>query len=269
MAVIALQSAASAMTALNTSMDVIANNLANVNTPGFKSSRANFQDLLYSKVKQPGLETSTGDRPPFGLFVGLGTRISGTQLNFTEGSPITSDRPLDVMIDGQGFFQVQVPDSQAPGNIAYTRNGQFAVNADGEIVLASDTGRRLIPNITIPSDATGISIQNDGTVLVTQPGSLEATQVGQIEISTFINPQGLQQVGDNLYIATDASGPPIDGTPGTDNRGVLQSNQYEASNVDPTRELIDLIKTQRAFEMNSNTIRAADESLRTVATLRR
>lgn len=267
MAAIALQSASSGLSALSTKLDVIANNLANVNTSGFKSSRANFQDLLYIERAQPGVENANGDQRPTGLYVGLGVKVSGTQQSFAQGAPITTNRPLDVMISGQGFFQVEVDDARG-GGIAYTRAGNFTKNADGELVLANDTGRRLIPSITIPDDALHVDILQDGRVLVSLPGNTQTQEIGQLQIATFINPAGLRQEGENLYTETAASGPPVLGNPDEDGRGFLQSNFLEASNVDPTYELIELIRTQRAFEMNSQAIRAADETLRNVANLR-
>lgn len=267
MAILALQSASSGLSALNTQLDVIANNLANVNTVGFKSSRANFQDLLYVERMQPGVENALGDQRPTGLYVGLGVRVSGTQLNFEQGSPITTDQKKDLMIEGIGFFQVTVED--ALGGIGYTRAGNFAINSDGELVLANDVGRRLEPVITIPEDATDIQVTNDGRVLVLQPGEVEPTEVGQIQIAAFVNPQGLRQIGENLYTQSEASGDPIVGNPAEDNLGTIRQGLLEASNVDPTRELVELIRTQRAFEMNSQSIRAADDVLQQVAQLRR
>ncbi len=268
MAIIALQSAASGLSALNTALDVTANNLANVNTPGFKASRANFQDLLYIERAQPGTENVNSDQRPIGLYVGLGVRVSGTHLDFAQGSPISTGRDLDVAIEGTGFFRVQTEDALG-GGFAYTRAGAFALNSDGEIVLANDQGRRLDPNITVPADAIRpVSIRPDGRVFVNQPGQVEPVEIGQIQTAAFINPSGLKQVGENLYVESAASGPPLIGNPGTDTRGTLVGSFLESSNVDPTRELIDLIKTQRAFEMNSNTIRAADQTLQNVANLR-
>jgi flagellar basal-body rod protein FlgG len=269
MAINALQSAASGLSALNTALDVTANNLANVNTPGFKASRVNFQDLLYVEKAQPGSLNQNEDQRPIGLYVGLGVRVSGTQLDFAQGAPQATGRPLDVNINGQGFFRVRVEDSVGVGGMAYTRAGNFTLNADGEIVLANDQGRRLEPTIQIPADATNVTIAADGRVLVTLPGQPTPEELGPIELATFINPAGLKQIGENLYVETAASGPPVTGVPGTEGRGTLQSGFLESSNVDPTRELIELIRTQRAFEMNSQSIRAADESLRTVAQLRR
>lgn len=268
MANIALQSAASGLSALNTSMDVIANNLANVNTPGFKASRANFQDLLYVERSQPGVENANGDQRPIGLYVGLGTKISGTQLDFKQGSPQITGRELDLTIDKLGFFRVKVQDALGNG-FAYTRAGNFTLNDEGDIVLASDQGRRLEPNVRIPQNAEQISINSSGEVSVRVPNTVEPQVVGQIEIATFANPSGLSQIGENLYVESAASGAPVLGNPETDVRGSLKQGQLEGSNVDPTFELIELIRTQRAFEMNSNTIRAADNALQTVANLRR
>lgn len=269
MAINALQSASSGLSALNTALDVTAHNLANVNTPGFKASRVNFQDLLYIERAQPGSFNQIDDQRPIGLYVGLGVRVSGTQLDFTQGAPQATGRPLDVTINGAGFFRVTVEESLGNGGFAYTRAGNFTLNADGELVLANDQGHRLDPNITIPDNAQSITISSDGRVLVTVPGQTEPEELGPIELATFINPAGLKQVGENLFVDTAASGPPTTGIPGTEGRGSLQSTFLESSNVDPTRELIELIRTQRAFEMNSQSIRAADESLRSVAQLRR
>ncbi len=270
MAITALHSAATGLSALSTNLDIVANNLANLNTTGYKASRANFEDLLYVEKQQPGVENLNGDERPIGLYVGLGVRVSGTQLDFTQGSPVNTGRDLDVTIDGPGFFQVLVTDQRAPNGIAYTRNGQFSVNSEGELVLANDEGQRLEPNITIPADISGpVSILRDGSVWVQQQGSAEPTQIGTIEIAAFVNPQGLSQIGNNLYAETAASGPPITGEPDTDGRGGLIQQHLEGSNVNPTNELIELIKTQRALEMNSQSIRTADEVLQAIAQLRR
>ena len=268
MAIDALQSAATGLSALNTALDVTANNLANVNTDGFKASRANFQDLLYIEKVPPGVQNSIGDITPTGLFVGLGVKVSGTQLDFLQGPPKTTGRSLDVMIQGNGFFRVQVEQSLG-GGVAYTRAGNLAVNRDGELCMANDQGRRLDPPIIIPDNAELISIGADGTVSVTIPGQVETQEIGTIELSTFINPAGLSQDGENVYTETSASGPPVSGNPGDNNIGTLRQGFLEGSNVDPTRELIEMIRIQRAFEMNSQSIRAADDTLRNVATLRR
>lgn len=268
MAINALQSASTGLSALNTALDITSNNLANINTDGFKTSRPNFQDLYYIEKARPGVLNSNGDSTPTGLYVGLGVKVSGTQLNFEQGSPKTTGRALDIMIQGNGFLKVQVDDSIGDGT-AYTRAGNLGINKDGELVMTNDQGRRIEPVISIPENAEGIEITSDGHVLVTLPGQVDQQDVGQLELTTFINPQGLAQVGENLYVETEGSGSPITGNPGEDNRGQLQQGFLEASNADPTRELIDLIRIQRAFEMNSQTIRAADETLRAIANLRR
>lgn len=269
MGVIAMQSASTGLRALNTRLDVIANNLANVNTEGFKTSRANFEDLLYIERAQPGVENNNGDQRPTGLYVGLGVKVSGTQQDFTQGPPVPSDNPLDLFIEGKGFFQVQVEADLGEGGIAYTRAGNFTLNSEGEIVLANSDGRRLEPNIQVPPDATGIGVNKSGEVLVTLPGQSDPQPIGQIELAVFVNEAGLTQVGSNLWVESGASGPPITGEPSTQNFGRIDSGFLEGSNVDPARELIELIRTQRAFEMNSQSIRAADETLQSVAQLRR
>lgn len=268
MATIALDSAASGLNALNRKLDVIANNLANVNTPGFKTSRVNFEDLLYLERGQPGVENANGDQRPTGIYVGLGTKVSGTQLQFEPGSPIATNNELDLLIDGGGFFQVQVEDDLG-GGIAYTRAGNFSINANGEIVLANSQGRRLEPGIAIPAGSLDVEIDQNGRVFVLQPGQTQLQQVGDIQLATFINPGGLRQVGENLYVETPASGAPLVGEAGTENRGRIRQGLLESSNVDPTRELIELIRTQRAFEMNSQSIRTADEVLQQLGQLRR
>lgn len=265
MAILALQSAASGLNALNTKLDVIANNLANINTAGFKASRADFQDLLYLERAQPGVENAIGDKRPTGLFVGLGVKVSGTHFDLAEGPAQVTNRPLDLRIDGEGYFQVQIEE----GQIGYSRNGNFAINADGELVLANDRGRRVIPSITIPTDAEQIEITSDGKVLVVLPGDSQPQEQGQIELATFVNPAGLIPIGENLFTESEGSGPPTTGNPSENNRGSLLQGMLEGSNVDPTRELIELIRTQRAFEMNSQAIRTADETLQAVGQLRR
>ncbi len=268
MSVTALQTAATGLSAMNTSLDVIANNIANVNTPGFKASRANFQDLLYLEKQQPGVENANGDMRPIGLYVGLGVKVSGTQQNFENGSPLSTGNKLDIMIDGQGFFKVQTEQSLG-GGTAYTRAGNFTLNADREIVMANDQGRRLEPPITIPDNTISVDIDANGKVFATVAGETTPQEVGQLEIATFANPAGLKSEGENLWTETAASGQPTSGEPGVDSRGTILQGFLENSNVDPTLELIQLIRTQRAFEFNSNTIRASDEALRTVAQLTR
>lgn len=267
MAIIALQSAATGLSALNTQLDVTANNLANVNTPGFKQSRCNFQDLLYQERAQPGTENANGDQRPTGLYVGMGVKVSATQQNFEQGSPLATGRTLDLMVEGEGFFKVAT-EQELGGGAAYTRAGNLTLNSDGELVMANDQGRRIEPTITIPENAEKISISASGKVEVLLPGDIEPQEVGQLEIATFINPAGLSSVGENLWVETAASGTPQLGEPATENRGKILQGFLEGSNVDPTKELIELIRTQRAFDMNSQTIRASDEVLRTVSQLR-
>jgi flagellar basal-body rod protein FlgG len=268
MAIIALQSASSGLNALNTRLDVIANNLANINTEGYKASRANFQDLLYIERAQPGVENPNGDQRPTGMYVGLGVKVSGTQQDFTQGSPITTGQEYDLMIEGRGFFQVQV-ENELGGGIAYSRAGNFALNADGELVLANDQGRRLEPAITIPQGTVKVDISTDGRVFALATGETQPTEVGQIQTASFTNSAGLRQIGENLWLESIASGQPITGDPGVDERGRIRQGMLEASNVDPARELIELIRTQRAFEMNSQSIRAADQALQSIGQLRR
>lgn len=271
MAINALQSAASGLSALNIALDVNANNLANVNTPGFKSSRVNFQDLIYLEQAQPGTTNINEDQRPTGLYVGLGVKASGTQLDFSPGTAQATNRKLDAMIEGGGFFQVQVEPSKANRSVGYTRAGNFALNSQGELVLANDQGRRLIPTISIPQNAVqdSVTISPDGQVAFLTPDDQTPQIAGQLQLATFVNPAGLKQLGENLYGESVASGPPNTGTPMQDDRGSVKQGFIETSNVDPTRELIELIRVQRAFEMNSQSIKAADETLRTVAQLRR
>ncbi len=269
MAILALNSASSGLKALNTQLDVLSNNLANINTAGFKSSRVNFQDLMYIEKQQPGVESANGDQRPTGLYVGLGVRVSGTQQSFEQGSPEPTGNALDFMIDGRGFFQVQVENDLTGSGIAYTRAGNFTLNSDGDLVLANSVGRLIEPTINIPPSATNVDVTADGRINVLLPGETEPQEVGQIILADFINPAGLRQIGENLWAESAASGPPIEGEPATDGRGRTTNNMLERSNVDPTRELIGLILTQRAFEMNSQSIRAADEALQTISQLRR
>lgn len=269
MAIIAMQSAASGLRALDTRLDVIANNLANVNTEGFKSSRANFEDLLYLERAQPGVENAIGDQRPTGLYVGLGVNVSGTQQDFTQGTPISTSSSTDMMIEGRGFFKVRVEDSLGAGGVAYTRNGNFIRNSEGDLVLANSDGRYLDPAINIPADALEVFVTPDGRVQYSTANDAEPQEAGQLQISIFVNPEGLSSIGGNLWAESAASGPPIEGQPATENFGRIRGNTLEGSNVDPSRELIELIRTQRAFEMNSQAIRAADETLQSVAQLRR
>ena len=268
MAVTALHTAATGLNALSTQVDVIANNLANVNTTAFKGQRVNFEDMLYQEKAQPGVENANGDQRPAGIFVGLGVRIANTDFDFQQGSPIETDQPLDLMIDGNGFFAVDILDNEGSG-IGYTRAGNFFVNSDGEIVLGNSDGPRLEPPINLPADAVSIEITSDGNVEVLQAGNALPTNVGQIQLTSFVNPKGLRPLGANIFVESEASGPPIEAAPGTDGVGTLVQGFLESSNVDPVTELVDLIKAQRAFELNSQSIQAADQALQVVANLRR
>jgi len=267
MAIMALHSASSGMKALDTKLDVTANNLANINTTGFKRSRVNFEDLLYQTRREPGLPNAQDEPVPHGIQVGLGVRVAGTQLNFEQGPIDPTDRPTDLMLEGNGFFQVRVNTSGGE-QIAYTRAGNFVVNSQGNLVLGNSDGPLLEPPIQIPPDAEEVNVGSDGRVQVRQPGDVNLSEVGQIQLARFINPQGLKQIGGTLYLDTDASGPPVQGPPQQDGFGSIRQNSLELSNVDPVRELISLITTQRAFELNSQSVRAAEESLQVVTNLR-
>jgi flagellar basal-body rod protein FlgG len=268
MAITALNSAATGLKALSTRIDVVANNLANAETTAFKRSRVNFEDLMYLTLKQPGTTNAAGEVSPAGIFVGLGTRISYTQIDLEQGSLERTDRPLDVGIEGNGFFKVKIMDSIGDGT-GYTRNGNFFVNKDGELVLGMGDGYTLIPPIVIPPNATDINIAHDGTVSVLRSGQTAKTTVGQLRISQFINPQGLKLLGGSIYTESEASGAPTESAPGDAGAGSVLQGFLEASNVDPVKELVTLIKTQRAFELNSQSIQAADQALQTIGNLRR
>ena len=266
MAIQALNSAATGLRALSTKIDVVANNLANAETGAFKGSRTNFEDLLYIALKQPGVANAAGDIAPAGIFVGLGVRISNTQLDLSQGPLDATGRQLDVGISGNGFFKVKIATGTGE---AFTRNGNFFVNKDGELVLGMKDGYKLIPPINIPPNSTEINISTDGLVSVKTSANTNATNVGQLRISQFVNPQGLQLLGGSLYSETESSGPPIDTNPGQDGSGEILQGHLEGSNVDPVKELVTLIKTQRAFELNSQSIQSADQALQTIGNLRR
>jgi flagellar basal-body rod protein FlgG len=268
MAVTALHTAATGLSALSQQLDIIANNLANVNTAGFKSFRANLEDLMYQEKAQPGIENGNGDQRPAGLFVGLGTRISNTQPDFTKGSPQESGRDLDMMIDGAGFFRVKVAQDQGTG-IGYSRAGNFFLNKNSQIVLGNSQGQLLDPAITVPQEATAINVSADGIVYATVPTAVAPQNVGQLQLANFVNPAGLKPLGGNLFVETDASGQAIEGTPGEGGFGAIIQKFLESSNVDAVKELVSLIKTQRAFEMNSQSIQAADQALQVISNLRR
>jgi flagellar basal-body rod protein FlgG len=270
MAITALNSAATGLRALSTRIDVIANNLANAETTAFKRQRVNFEDLMYLTKKHPGTINGSGDASPAGIQVGLGVKVSNTQLDLEQGSLDPTGGKLDLAIRGDGFFRVQVADGIGDG-FAYTRNGDFFRNNEGDIILGLGAGYRLDPEINIPINVptSTISISEDGSVTGIPSGSTTAEVYGQIELSRFNNPQGLKLVGGSLFVSTDASGEAIETIPGEDGSGVLQQGFLEGSNVDPVKELVTLIKTQRNFELNSQSIQTADQALQTIANLRR
>ena len=267
MSVQTLYTAATGMQALETKLDVIANNLANVNTTAFKKGRANFEDLIYLDDVAPGAQDSTGNFAGTGISIGLGTRVSSTQTNFGQGPLKTTDNQYDVAITGNGFFQIADPD--APGGLLYTRAGNFSVNANGDLVVGSARDGRLVePTINIPQGTTSVTISADGEVTITD-GTGTTSQAGPIQLATFLNPEGLQKLGDNMFAETPASGSPTPGTPGAQGYGSLQQGFIETSNVEPVRELIDLITTQRAFELNSQAVNAGDQIMQLINNLRR
>jgi len=266
MAVQTLYTAATGMQALETKLDVIANNLANVNTVGFKKDRANFEDLFYRTETLPGALDSAGQPTPTGIQIGLGSQVSSTQQNFTQGAFQQTGRQLDIAIEGPGFLQVTDPN----GTIRYTRAGNLNINANGALVLGSaDTGRLIDPPINIPQNAVNIVIDPYGSVSVQLPGQNQLSQVGQMQMAFFLNPEGLFQEGENLYSQTNASGQPTTGNPGNNGMGKIRQNMLEASNVEPVQELIDLITTQRSFELNSQVVQAGDQVLQLISNLRR
>jgi flagellar basal-body rod protein FlgG len=247
--------------AQQTQMDVIANNLANVSTTGFKRSRAVFEDLLYQTVRQPGSQSSEQTQLPSGLQLGTGVRPVATERIFTQGNLQQTGNDKDVAIQGAGFFQVLLPD----GTTAYTRDGSFQVDSQGQLVTSS--GFHLQPGITIPPNAQTLSIGRDGTVSVTQTGSSAQVTVGTLQLATFINPTGLESKGENLYTETAASGTPSTHNPGTNGAGVLSQGYIETSNVNVVEELVNMIQTQRAYEVNSKAITTSDQMLQRLSQL--
>lgn len=258
-----LYTAATGMIAQQTQIDTTSNNIANVNTIGYKKQRAEFADLIYQTMEYAGTSTSATTQSPTGIEVGLGVRPTAITKMYMQGNFKETSNNLDLAITGQGFFQVQLPD----GTTAYTRNGAFKLDSDGNVV--NSDGYNLIPAITIPADATQVSIGTDGTVSVLQGGSTQMNQVGQIELATFINPAGLHSLGDNNLINTDASGNPIVGIPGLTGIGQIRQGFVEMSNVQLVDEMTDLITGQRAYEANSKAITTSDEMLKTVNSLKR
>lgn len=244
--------------AQQTKMSVISNNLANASTTGYKRSRAVFEDLLYQNQRQVGAQSTQEAVYPTGLMIGTGVRTVATEKLFSQGGMTQTDNPMDVAINGKGFLQIQQPD----GTLAYTRDGELMVDSQGQLVTAN--GLALQPTVTIPQDAQSVTIGSDGTVSVTQPGSSVATQIGNIQLVDFINPAGLQPTGQNLFVESTASGSPQAGTPGLNGLGSLMQGFVEGSNVNVVEELVSMIETQRAYEMNSKAIATSDQMLQFV-----
>lgn len=257
----ALWVAKTGLDAQQTRMSVVANNLANTNTTGFKRDRANFEDLLYQQIRQPGGATSAQTQLPSGLQLGTGVRVVSTSKDFQQGNPQQTGRALDVMINGRGFFEVLLPD----GTPAYTRDGSFQINAQGELVTSS--GYPVQPGIQIPEGAQSVTIGNDGTVTVQMAGEAQALEVGALTLVDFVNPAGLQARGQNLYVETTASGPAQNGTPGLNGLGLLEQGALEGSNVNVVEELVGMIQTQRAYEINSRAISTSDQMLQRISQL--
>ena len=250
-----LSIAKTGLDAQQTQLDVVANNLANVGTTGFKRSRAVFEDLMYQNLRQSGGQTSDQTRLPSGLQLGTGVRVVATERIHTQGNSTKTENQKDVMINGGGFFQVLMPD----GTAAYTRDGSFQTDQNGQLVTAS--GYPVQPAITLPPSATSLTVGRDGTVSVVQAGSTASVQIGQIQLATFLNATGLQAKGENLYVETDASGGANQTVPGQNGAGTLSQGYVESSNVNVVEELVNMIQTQRAYEINSKVVKTSDEML--------
>ena len=251
----ALYIGATGMEAQRLNIDVISNNLANVNTTGFKRSRADFQELLYQTVKSAGAASSDGTEVPTGIQVGLGVKPAAVQKVFKQGDFASTENSLDLVIEGKGFFQISLPD----GDTAYTRAGAFKLDSSGNIVTSD--GYALEPALTLPSDTIDMTITADGTVSVTQPGSITPTDIGSLEIASFVNPAGLNAIGKNLFKPTGASGDATTGNPGSNGLGTINQGFLEFSNVNVVEEMVNMIVSQRAYELNSKVIKSADEML--------
>ncbi|MBI5827725.1 MAG: flagellar basal-body rod protein FlgG [Deltaproteobacteria bacterium] len=259
----ALWTASTGMEGQQLNIDVIAHNLANVNTTGFKKSRADYQDLLYQEMKSAGASSSPSTIVPTGIQIGQGVKLVSTEKVFIQGNFKQTDSDLDLAIEGDGFFQVTKPDGQT----AYTRTGELKLDNDGRLVTSD--GYVLSPQITIPSDALTITISADGIVSVTQPSQTSTTAVGNIELARFINPSGLQPIGKNLYVTTTASGDATTGTPGSSGLGTISQGFLEMSNVSVVEEMVNMIAAQRAYELNSKAIQTTDEMLQTANSMKR
>ncbi len=259
----ALFTAATGLEAQKLNVDVIANNLANANTVGYKKARADFQDLYYQTVRAQGGISAEGSQIPSGIQVGLGVRPAAVQKIFVQGDFVQTGNNLDVAIEGEGFFQIQMPD----GTTAYTRAGAFKIDSEGRIV--NSDGYQLMPNVTIPNNTLNVTIGADGKVTVIQSGSAAPVEVGQIQIAKFTNPAGLKAIGRNLYQNTDASGEPILANPGNDGMGTLAQGFVEMSNVNVVEEMVNMIISQRAYEIASKTVQATEDILQMTNNLKR
>ncbi|MFC3652681.1 flagellar basal-body rod protein FlgG [Dyella humi] len=244
--------------AQQTQMDVISNNLANASTTGFKTSRASFQDLMYQNEGQPGSQTTEQTQSPTGLLLGTGVKVVGSEKLFTQGAITQTGNSLDVAIQGNGFLQVSLPD----GTVAYTRDGSLHEDSTGQVVTAD--GYPLVPSITLPSNVNSITIGTDGTVSITSNGSTATTQVGTMQLANFVNPAGLQPMGQNLYLETQSSGTAQTGQPGINGMGTLAQGSLESSNTNVVEEMVNMIQAQRTYEMNSKSISAVDDMLQFV-----
>jgi flagellar basal-body rod protein FlgG len=249
------------MEAQQLQLDTISHNLANVSTNGYKRSHAVFEDLMYQNLRQAGANTTDQTTLPTGLQIGLGTRAVAISRNFSQGNLQQSSNSLDVAVSGQGFFELQMPD----GTTGYTRDGSFKVNSQGQLV--TNNGYTVQPGINIPANATSVTIGNDGTVSVVLPTQTTPQTVGNLQLSNFINPAGLDPKGQNIYAETAASGAPNNGTPGQNGLGILQQGFVETSNVNVVAELVNMIQTQRAYELNSKAIKTSDEMLQRLGQL--
>lgn len=247
--------------AQQTNIDVISNNLANVSTNGFKRSRPVFEDLLYQTLRQPGAQSSQQTQLPSGLQLGTGVRPVAVERIHTQGNLQKTDNSLDIAISGKGYFQILMPD----GTTAYTRDGSFQIDSQGQVVTAS--GYAVQPALTIPSNAINVTIAKDGTVTVLQTGSPTPTQIGSVQLASFINPTGLQSIGENLFLETAASGTPSANTPGTNGLGYLNQAYVETSNVNVVEELVNMIQAQRAYEINSKAVTVSDQMLQKLTQL--
>jgi flagellar basal-body rod protein FlgG len=255
--------AATGMEAQKLNIDVIANNLANVNTVGFKKSRADFQELIYQDIKTPGAVSAEGAEIPSGIQVGLGVKPVAVQKLFIQGDFVHTGNNLDLVIEGDGFFQVTMPD----GTIAYTRSGAFKLDSEGRIV--NSDGYPLEPSITVPANTTSITASSDGKITVQQAGTVAPTEIGQIELARFINPGGLKPMGKNLFAPTASSGDVVTGNPSAEGLGTIEQGYVEMSNVNVVEEMVNMIVSQRAYEINSKAVQASDEMLQTANNLKR